>query len=158
MNQPGRPLAALLVLLALSACAAKRIPGTDIRDDPDTRAIVAVIDDYRKAVEARDSRAVMALVSPLYFDDAGTADPSDDLDYAQLEKALPADFEKLAGVRLEIGVKQISVDGDKASAEVFYDGHFRVVTPRGEVAKTESDVQRMRFHHEKSGWKFVSGL
>ncbi|HZZ84950.1 MAG TPA: nuclear transport factor 2 family protein [Anaeromyxobacteraceae bacterium] len=158
MTKPGRTLAALLAALALAGCAAKRIPGTEIQDTVETRAIVAVIDAYRKAVEARDARAVMALVSPLYFDDAGTADPADDMDYGQLERALPGDFEKLAGVRLEIGVKQVTVEGDQATAEVFYDGHFRVVTPRGEVAKAEADVQRMRFHHEKSGWRFVSGL
>ncbi|BDG08696.1 nuclear transport factor 2 family protein [Anaeromyxobacter paludicola] len=153
-----RPLASLLVLLALGGCSPKRIPGTEIRDTADTREIVAVIDTYRKAVEAKDARAVMALVSPLYYDDAGTADPGDDMDYAQLERALPQDFDKLASVRLEIGVKQVTVEGDKATAEVFYDGKFRIVTPRGEVAKAEADVQRMRFHHEKSGWKFVSGL
>ncbi len=153
-----QPLAALLAALALAGCSAKRIPGTEIRDTVDTREIVAVIDAYRKAVEAKDSRAVLALVSPLYFDDAGTSDPADDLDYSQLAKALPADLEKLAAVRLEIGVKQVTVEGDKATAEVFYDGHFRIVTPRGEVAKSESDVQRMSFHHEKSGWRFLAGL
>ena len=53
-----------LAALALLACGAKRIPGTEIRDTPETRAVVAAIEAYRQAAEKRDAEAVMALVSP----------------------------------------------------------------------------------------------
>lgn len=144
--------------LALAACGTKRIPGTDIRDTQDTRAIIAVIDQYRMATERRDAQAALALVSEKYFDDAGTPDPADDQDYEQLRKRLPEDFAKLTAVRLGIGVKAIDVQDGTATADVFFDGHWRIATPSGEVAKAASDVNRMKFVREDGAWRIASGL
>jgi ketosteroid isomerase-like protein len=152
-----RLLASALAVLAL-ACAAHRIPGTDIPDTPDTRAVVAAINGYRQAAERRDASAVLALVSPKYFDDAGTADPGDDIDYQQLTKRLAADYQKITALRLDIGIRRIDVQGDRAAAYVFYDEHFRIQTKTGEVGKAASDSQRMQFVREDGQWKFVSGL
>lgn len=151
-------LAAALVALTLAACGTKRIPGTEIRDTRDTRAIIAVIDQYRAAAEKRDAAAVIALVSHRYFDDAGTADPADDQDYDQLRKRLPEDLAKLTTVRLGMGVKAIEVKGDTATADIFYDGHWRVATASGEVAKATNDVNRMDFVREDGAWRIASGL
>jgi ketosteroid isomerase-like protein len=151
-------VAAMAALTALTACGAKRIPGTEIRDTPDARAIVDVIDTYRQATERRDAPAVLALVSQSYFDDAGTADPADDVDYVQLKQLLPTHFQKLAAVRLGIGVREVQVKGDRALANVFYDSHYRVATATGEAAKQNSDVSQMHFVREDKAWKIVSGL
>jgi ketosteroid isomerase-like protein len=149
---------AVLAALALAACSRHRIPGTEIPDNLDTRAIVAVIDQYRQAVEARNAAAVLALVAPSYFDDAGTPDPADDLDREQLARALPRHFEQLTAMRLGIGVKEVVVQGDRATANVFYDSHFRVATKGGEAAKSSSDVAQMRFVREGGQWLVASGL
>lgn len=150
---------ALAALAALAGCTgAKRIPGTEIRDTPDARAIVGVIDAYRQAAERRDAAAVLALVSESYFDDAGTADPSDDIDYLQLKQLLPAHYRKLSAIRLGIGVREVEVKGDRAVATVFYDGHYRVSTATGEAQKSTSDVSQMHFVREGGQWKIQSGL
>jgi hypothetical protein len=153
-------IAGLLIAASTAAagCAARRIPGTEIPDNSDTRAIVAIIDSYRRAAERRDSGAVLALVSQKYFDDAGTPDPSDDIDYQQLQKRISGDFKSLAALRLDIGVKSITVDGNEAAAYVYYDEHYRITTKAGEVAKKASDTHRMRFARENGVWRFVSGL
>src|SRR5690349_1710886 len=104
---------AALITLALAACGAHRIPNTEINDTPDTRAIYAVIDSYRLAAERREPDAILALVSKQYFDDAGTPDPGDDLDYTQLQGVLPARFQKVSSMRLGITVRQIEVNGDR---------------------------------------------
>jgi hypothetical protein len=148
----------LLAVVALVGCASRRIPGTEIRDTPETRAIVATIDQYRQAAERRDAQAVLALVSPTYFDDAGTPDPADDLDYAQLRAVLPEHYERLTAVKLGIGVREVEVSGDKATANVFYDGHYRVATSTGEAAKSASDVAQMRFVRDGGAWRIASGL
>lgn len=153
----SRRHAALLVLAVAAACA-KRIPGTDIADTADNRAIVAVIDAYRKAFEERNAAAALALVSQDYFDDAGTADASDDLDGSQLAKALPETLARLPAVKLELGVTRVEVEGDRASAYMFHDARYRVATPRGEVAKRDSDLARMTFRREGGFWKIASGL
>jgi ketosteroid isomerase-like protein len=146
-----------LAALALSACA-RNIPDTDIRDTADNRAIVAVVDEYRKAFERRDPAAVLALVSPSYYDDFRSNDPGDAVDFERLQKALPDAFQRLAGLRLEIGVRKIDARGDVATVDLFYDTRYRITTPRGEVAKRDSDVNRMTLKRESGGWRIASGL
>jgi ketosteroid isomerase-like protein len=149
---------ALALTGLLAACGSRRIPGTDIKDNKDTRAVVAVIDQYRAASERRDAAAVLVLVSTKYFDDAGTPDPSDDIDYGQLKKRLAGDFSKVTTLRLDIGVRRIDVEDDHAAAYVFYDEHYRIATQGGEVAKAASDPHRMSFVREDGAWKIVAGL
>lgn len=151
-------LPAVALLAALVACSPRRIPGTQIPDNEDTRAITRVIEKYRQAVEARDAAAVLAQVSPRYFDDAGTPDPSDDLDYARLAKALPADLARVDSVRMELRVTDITVEKDKAQAYLRFDAWYRIATKSGEVAKAQNDVNRVNLVREKDGWKIVSGL
>jgi hypothetical protein len=147
-----------LAALTLAACSPRRMPGTDILDTRDTRLIIATIEQYRQAAERRDSDTVLGLVSPAYFDDAGTPDPSDDLDFRQLERALPEHYRQLASVKLGIGVKAVDVEGDRATANVFYDGYYRIATPAGEAAKVTSDVAQMRFVRENGHWRIAGGL
>jgi ketosteroid isomerase-like protein len=151
-------LPAVALLAALVACSPRRIPGTGIPDNEDTRAITRVIEKYRQAVEARDAAAVLAQVSPRYFDDAGTPDPSDDLDYARLAKSLPADLARVDSVRMELRVTDITVEKDKAQAYLRFDTWYRIATRSGEVAKAQNDVNRVNLVREKDGWKIVSGL
>lgn len=154
---PRRLLVALVLLGAAAGCR-RTIPDTDILDTKDNRAIMAVIEQYRLAAERHDAAAVMGLVSRSYFDDAGTPDPADDLDYGQLAKAVAADFARLPSTRLQLSVRQIEVTGDRAVAYLFYDAHYRIATPRGEVPKQEQDVSRMTFAREGGAWRITSGL
>ncbi len=159
MRLASRPVAFLLVVGALAGCAPRRIAGTDISDTPETRAVVATIDAYRRAAERRDADTVLSLVSTKYYDDAGTPDPGDDVDYDQLRRRLVDDYAKLTAVRLEINIKKIDVEDGRAAAYVFYDERYRIRTKSGgEIPKQASDVHRMQLVREDGTWKFVSGL
>jgi hypothetical protein len=151
-----RSLAALGVL-TLAACA-RNIPNTDIRDTEDNRAIIDVVDAYRKAFDTRNVDGVMALVSTTYYDDAGTLDASDDVDFINLPVVLKDTFARLSQVRLEFGITSIEVNGDKATAELFYDAKYRVSVGKSEVAKRDTDLQRLKFRKEGTAWKIVTGL
>jgi hypothetical protein len=152
-----RSIAALAVL-SLAACA-RNIPNTDIRDTEDNRALIAAVDAYRKAFDTRNLDGVMALVSPLYYDDAGTIDASDDVDYKSLPTVLQETFQKIAQVRLEFGITAIEIVGNKAMVDLFYDAKYRVTTPRAEIAKRDTDVQRLVFQRDDKGqWKIITGL
>jgi hypothetical protein len=158
MRAPSRKWLPALVALAPLACGVHRIPGTEIPDNSDTRAVVAAIEAYRQAAERRDAGAVLALVSQAYFDNAGTPDPSDDVDYDHLRLRLASDYQKITALRLDIKVKQVDVTDRKAIAYVIYDEYYRVLTNTGEVAKQASDQNRMRLVREGTAWHFVSGL
>ncbi|MBI5071010.1 MAG: nuclear transport factor 2 family protein [Deltaproteobacteria bacterium] len=151
-------LAALALALLAAGCSPRRIPGTEIPATDDTTAIAAVVERYQAAAEARDAAGVLALVSPLYFDDAGTPDPADDLDFERLSRVLPADLARVSGVRMSLKLSDIKVNGDKAQVFVSYDARYRVTTRSGEVARAQQDVSRLALSREKGTWKIVSGL
>lgn len=148
----------LLLLLALSlACAPRLLPGTEIRDDADTRAIASLLETYRQAMEKRDPQAVLQMVAPQYFDNSGTPDPADDVDRAGLEKRLE-ELSKVTALRMQLTVRDIRVKGDTGDAEVFFDQFYRVATPNGEVARHDADVHRMTLKKIDGAWRFTSGL
>ncbi len=151
-------LALPLVLLALGGCSPKLIPGTDVRDTGENRAVFEVVDEYVRAMNKRDPAAVLALVAPDYFDDAGTPEPADDLDRGALEKTLTEDLRRLDTEKLSVTVRAIDVQGDVAFAEIFYDNYYRVQTPAGPVPRRDTDVHRLRMKKLDGKWKIVAGL
>lgn len=153
-----RRTALLALVLAAASCAPKLLPGTNFPDTPDTREILKVVQDYATALQRKDAPALLALVSPRYFDDGGTADASDDLDYASLAETLPKTLAQVDTVRLELVVRDLTVNGDDAAAEIFSDSWYRVTTPGGPAPRRDSDIHRMRLHRVGGGWKIVSGL
>jgi hypothetical protein len=147
----------LLAALSLAACA-RNIPGTDIAETPDNRELIALVDAYRKAFDARNLDGVMALVSPVYYDDAGTVTADDDIDYKILPLALKETFSRITQVRIEFGITGITMVGDKANVDLFYDAKYRVTTPRAEIPRRDTDVQRLVFQRDGAGWKIITGL
>jgi hypothetical protein len=134
------------------------LPGTEVQDTRENREVYGVLRAYAVALQTKDAAAVLALVAPDYFDGAGTPTPDDDLDRAGLERALAADLGKVDSLKLEIGVKRIEVNGDRAQAQLFYDGYFRVMTPAGAVPKRQSDLHQMQLRKIGAEWKITSGL
>jgi hypothetical protein len=149
-----------LVVLALAAasCAPSLIPGTQVQDTKDNRAVYQVVQSYREAMDRRDAAAVLALAAPDYFDTAGTPTPEDDVDRSILEQRLPQDLARVDAVKLELTVRKLEVRGDRGEVEVFYDGWYRVKTPSGTVPRRDSDVHRMKLRKVEGRWLFTSGL
>ena len=81
--------------VALAGCGPHHIPGTDLEDTGDTRAIIDTITRYNAALEARDANAILALVDPEFRDNAGTLTPEDDIDIQRLRTVLPQRLAKL---------------------------------------------------------------
>src|SRR5207253_8900416 len=92
--------AALLAACAL-ACSHNTLPGTNIPDSPQNRAVLDVFSHYRDALEARDATALLSMAAPTYYD---AGDPSHQIgptDYKALQQKLAGDFSKVTGVKLE---------------------------------------------------------
>jgi ketosteroid isomerase-like protein len=151
-------LALLLLALAAGACSSKRLPGTEIKDTRENRAVYTVIDGYVQAMNRRDAAAVLTQVAPDYFDDAGTPEPGDDLDRERLEKALAEDLARVEAAKLSLSLRKIVVQEETAFAEVFYDSYYRVQTPAGAVPRRDSDVHRIRLKKVAGQWKIAAGL
>jgi hypothetical protein len=157
-----RPFALLaaLVALSLTACPAKKIPGTDIEDNDDTRALLKVIEAYRVAVEARNAPGVAELCDPAFRDDGGSANPDDDLVYAQLSTTLPDRISKLSDVRLDISVRKIDIRQEENVARATYTYTVTFKLPQLTARpQSETEIKQMVFKRvgEKQ-WKITSGI
>ncbi len=151
---------AILVALA-AACGLRTLPGTDVPETRDTRAIYDVVQQWVTAMNERNAAGVLAVTAPDYFDDAGTPDPTDDLDRGKLEQVLPEIFSKVEGAKLAVTIRRIDVDksAGTATAELYYDSYYRVQTPANQpVPRRDSDVYRLKLKKEQGAWKIVAGI
>jgi ketosteroid isomerase-like protein len=149
-----RALLALGLVAAATACGPHHIPGTDLEDTGDTRAIIDTISKYNSALEARDANGILALVHPDFRDNAGTLDPADDIDIQRLRTVLPQRLAKLQDVAVRIEIKAIDVKGDQAQAVYTWVSQFKL----GGKSMTESDIKRMELRRTAQGWKILSGI
>jgi ketosteroid isomerase-like protein len=149
-----RALLALIALAAVVGCGPHRIPGTDLEDTGDTRAIIDTISKYNSALEARDVNAILALVDPDFRDNAGTLDPTDDIDIQRLHTVLPQRLAKLQDVAVRIEIKTIDVKGDQALVVYTWVSQFKL----NGKSRTESDIKRMELRRRADGWKILSGI
>lgn len=154
-----RPLLALSLLCLVAACAPRLIPGTDILDTDDTRAILAVMERFRSAVEARDAQTILSLVSPDFHENAGTDTPEDDLTAANLAGHLDNLFKRMEAPRVNMSVRRVTVsdDGDVATAIYHWNASWRMpgLTPR---PQSDAELEQMVLRKENGEWKILSGI
>ncbi|NBD08574.1 MULTISPECIES: nuclear transport factor 2 family protein [Corallococcus] len=150
---------ALCAVFLLAACAPKRIPGTELEDTDDTRAILAVMERYRTALEARDVKAIQALVSPKFREDGGTEDTSDDLTAENLGPHLQALFQKLQSPKVDFNIRKVEVHEKEnvARAIYYWNASWRMpgLTPR---PQQDSELEQMVFQKIDGEWKILSGI
>jgi len=151
-------IASLLALAGLLACSHNTIPGTNVRDDPQNRAVLQVLASYKQAMEARDANALLSLAAPGYFDKGDPTRPTDPHDLEGLRKSVPRDFNGVKALKLDIDVRNLTINGDQAQVDYFGVMRYAVALPNGEKWFTESDDQRMKFVKVDGDWKIASGM
>ncbi|RKG98139.1 nuclear transport factor 2 family protein [Corallococcus sp. CA053C] len=150
---------ALCAVLLLAACAPKRIPGTELQDTDDTRAILGVMERYRAALEARDAKAIQSLVSPKFRDDGGTEDVSDDLTAENLGAHMQALFQRVQTPKVEINVRRVEVRDDEevAFAIYYWNASWRMPGLNARPQQ-DSELEQMVFQKVDKEWKILSGI
>jgi hypothetical protein len=149
---------AALVCLVAAACSHNTLPGTNIPDNSQTRAILDVFQQYKNALEARDPGSLLALAAPTYADRGDVARGIPPTDYSSLQQKLKTDFAKVTGLKLEATIKDLKIADERANLDYFEVLRYSVATPTGEKWKSESDDARMRFVRVNGEWKIASGL
>lgn len=152
-----RRLLLAVSLLSLGACATKRLPGSDIEDTKDTRAILEVMSHYQNALMKQDAQAVLALVSQSFHDDLGTRTPLDDIDRARLERELPQKLAAFTDIDVDLSLREIGFDGPRAFAVFYFDTSYRIPKIQ-DPQRADSDLARMEFAREDGKWMIIRGL
>jgi len=153
------PLSLSLCLTLLVACGARRIPGTEIEDNDDTRAILKVMEQYRAALEARDAQGVLKLLSDSFKDEGGSSKMEDRMDLATLQKKLPSELAKVEDVKLDLSVRKIEIFSETSTASAVYTYNLSFRMPRlNNKPQSESEIKQMWFKRDKGQWKISSGI
>lgn len=166
-----RAVVAILGLAAMSAagCGARQrvITGTRITDTPFNREILDTVEKYRRALERGDTAELLAMASPNYWEDSGTASGSDDYGYDGLKLALEGRLAKAKEIRYSIRYvamrSQCTADsvreGCRANLEALVDASFSVVDATGKSRRPDKRDQG-EFVLERTGdkWLFVAGM
>lgn len=155
-----RTAAVLCCSALLFGCAKPAlIPNTNVKDTPENREILKVIEGYRQAMESRDAARVLGLVHPTYQDNAGTPEGSDDVDYQGLRRLLGTRFRRASQIRYRIEYQSVRVQGRDAEVDTYVDATF-VYEPEGAPPRWRrlTDFNRFRMIKDGGQWRFVSGL
>ena len=152
------PLVALL--FALTGCLPRKIPGTELDDTSDTRAVIDVLQKYRLAVEARNTAALLALTDESFRDDGGSSAPEDDLDYKTLPTKLAARMSRVSDLKLDVTVRRIEFDTDEKVARVTYSYQLSFKMPDYSTrTQSENDIKQMLLKRVgEQEWKITSGI
>jgi hypothetical protein len=149
----------LVVALAVIGCAHSKIKGTSIPDTEENREIYILVGQVQRAMVDRNSDALLALISPNYFEDNGTARREDDYGFAELSsKILPESMKAAKEIHLDVEVHEIIVDGERAHADLRYDSRARLEMPAGTIWDSHREFDRIIFAKEDGAWRIVSGL
>ena len=180
---PVKPLSAFfklcsgLALLTFVGCNHDFIPNTQVEDSDFNRDVIAYCEDYRHAVERRNTAKLLKMADAKYYEDGGTVDTSDDLDLSGLEEYLHKEFSKTSAIRYEIFYRDITIGrSNQVFVDYTYSASYKVPastsapatsapTTSGAEAPAPSDVWRRRVADNRlelvrtgSSFRILSGM
>lgn len=149
----------LALSLSLSGCATRYIPNTDVEDTDTNRDVVRFCEQYRKAVERKDTDALLALASPRYYEDGGNVDPADDLDYEGLREWLEGRFQQTKAIRYEIRYRRIQAgDGGRVYVLYTYTSSYKVPGIKQDEWRHTVAENRLELEPDGKSFKIIAGM
>lgn len=164
----------LVAMLFTVSCNKKYIKNTEIEETPDTKRILYIFAHYVKGFKDKNVSIFQDFISKNYYDNNGTDDPRDDVDYDKLIAILNSEqFSALAKVEIVYLLKDLMVDESTGTAKLlfFYEVRFKrkskleteeensFVKSDGMTNHKLNDNNQMIFKKEEDGkWRIISGL
>jgi hypothetical protein len=145
--------------LALVGCSHDYIPNTHVDDSDFNRQVIAFCEDYRHAVEKRNTGLLMRLADPKYYEDGGNVDTSDDLDYAGLENYLDGKFRQTKAIRYEIFYRDVTTGrANQVFVDFTYSASYKVPTSKGDVWRRRVADNRLELVRDGEKFRILSGM
>jgi hypothetical protein len=153
-----RPLVCALLLTGLG-CSREVIPNTQVEDSDFNREVIAFCEDYRHAVERRNTKVLIQLADPKYYEDGGSVDTSDDLDFAGLEAYLDGKFSQTKAIRYEIFYRDVTLGrADQVFVDYTYSASYKVPTSDGDVWRRRVADNRLELVRDGEKFRILSGM
>jgi hypothetical protein len=152
-------LGALFALGSASGCARHFIPNTDVEDTEQNRKVIDFCEDYRRAVERRNTALLLRLAHPSYYEDGGNVDTHDDLDYAGLRAYLTDKFTQTKAIRYEIRYRRVGVGRKNVIyVDYTYSASYKIPTDKGDIWRRRVADNRLELLPNGEGFLIVSGM
>lgn len=165
-------LSLFIVAVLATACASQvqTIPGTQIPDVPIHREIIDVIEQYRVAVERKDTAALLLMASKNYWEDGGTPTGGDDYGYEGLTSVLRDRFQRASDIRYSLRYVNVyrrckkagdptTNEGCRAYVDVLIDASYSVADATGRPMRPDMrDQNQLVLEWSGEKWLFLSGM
>jgi hypothetical protein len=149
----------LSLIIVVGGCARDVIPNTDVDDTSDNRRVLEFVENYRQAVQERDVGAMLSLASTDYFDDFGTPNTADDIDFEGLRGKLGLWQDRLLDVRYEIRYRRVSWAEKRIFVDYTYTASFQVKTVEGGRWARRLADNRLTLEESDGGdFRILSGM
>jgi hypothetical protein len=150
---------AAAALLLLASCARDYIPNTQVEDSDFNRQVIAFCEDYRHAVERRNTTLLLKLADPKYYEDGGSVDTSDDLDFAGLKAYLDTQFRDTKAIRYEIFYRDVSAGrSNQIFVDYTYSASYKVPSSHGDVWRRRVADNRLELARDGEKFRILSGM
>jgi hypothetical protein len=147
-----------LILILICFCKPSFIPNTEILATSENKEIIRFCEKYRRAVERKDIAAILALVSPRYYEDGGTPTGEDDYGYKELKEKLYQNFKKIKTIRYEIKYRKIIKHNSRIFVEYTWRGSYQLSTSSGNRWYRKVEDNRLELERVGRSFRIISGL
>lgn len=152
-------LASAVAALALVGCSHDYIPNTQVDDSDFNRQVIAFCEDYRRAVEKRNTGLLLRLADAKYYEDGGNVDTSDDLDYAGLKAYLDGKFRDTKAIRYEIFYRDVTTGrANQVFVDYTYSASYKVPSAKGDVWRRRVADNRLELVRDGEKFRILSGM
>ena len=169
-------------LFAIAACAheGNYVAGTRVPYSDANKSVLDRCEEYRQAVEGRDTDALMLMAHPTYWEDSGTPSGSDDYGYDGLRNVLSTRLSKASDIRYSVRYLAVHQqcegelkNGCKAQVDIMIDASFTIADAQGKPKRPDKRDQNQlnlqwtcgdpnaKAGAEQAGscrWLFLSGM
>jgi hypothetical protein len=150
---------ALVCALPLLGCSREFIPNTDVEETDFNRDVIEFCEKYRHAVEYRNVPLLVELANTNYYEDGGTVDTSDDIDYDGLKDYLQHQFKDTRAIRYEIRYRSVSEGRkDVIFVDFTYSASYKIPTPHGDVWRRRVADNRLELTRDGASFKILTGM
>ena len=141
-------LSALLLVIAGCAHGGSYVAGTKVPYSENNKSVLERCEEYRQAVENRDSDALMLMAHPQYWEDSGTPSGGDDYGYEGLRNVLQTRLAKASDIRYSVrylAVHQSCADelkpGCQAAVDIMIDASYTIADAMGQPKRPDKRDQ-----------------
>jgi hypothetical protein len=99
------------------------------------------------------------LADPKYYEDGGSVDTSDDLDFEGLEAYLRAEFSQTKAIRYEIFYREVTTGrSDQVFVDYTYSASYKVPSSHGDVWRRRVADNRLELVRDGEKFRILSGM